>query len=225
MSSAHDDLVNSQNLRVDAEEDPMDSVNGPDTSSFSAFLYSFLAEPHSNSDKKFDTHDDKFKQSSEPIITKKKSLFSRGKHSLGKAFYHAAKIGGLRNQGFRGDFNMSIGSGSNSKAPREDDGISMQTLNESPSSEMSLDNLPETSEPSLLLSEKTRSVLYAELPVIVQGRKWMLLYRFERKRTSHVTCAFSIGYLEAWYIPFNIVQKKYDLAWPQLAGSFCLCYI
>ncbi|KAL6575969.1 hypothetical protein OROHE_000440 [Orobanche hederae] len=176
VSSAHDDLVNSENHRADAEEDPTNSVNGPDTSSFSAFLYSFLAEPHSNSDKKFDTHGDKFKQSSEPIITKKKSLFSRGKHSLGKAFFQAAKIGGFRNQGPRGDFDMSIGSGSNSKAPREDEGVSMQTLNESPSSEMSLDNLPETSEPSLLLSEKTRSVLYAELPVIVQGRKWMLLY-------------------------------------------------
>ncbi|KAK6150422.1 hypothetical protein DH2020_015354 [Rehmannia glutinosa] len=198
--SSHDDLINSDNSRSDAEEDSKDSVDGPDTSSFTAFLYSLLAssEPQSNSnlDKKVDTHEDEFKQSSEPIITKenakKKSLFSRGKHSLGKAFYQAAKIGGFRNQAPKGSSDMVVGNGSNSKASG-DEGICMQTLNES----LLTENLPETSEPSLLLSEKTRSVLYAALP-----------------------------YLEAWYIPFNIIQKKYDLAWPQSTGMnryFTLC--
>ncbi|KAL0448755.1 UNVERIFIED_CONTAM: hypothetical protein Slati_1431900 [Sesamum latifolium] len=92
---------------------------------------------------------------------------SRGKQS----FYQAAKLGGFRNQGPKGSSDMVVGNVSNSKTSG-DEGIPMQTLNESRSSE----NLPETSEPSLLLSEKTRSVLYAALPVIVQGRKWMLLY-------------------------------------------------
>ncbi|KAI3451149.1 hypothetical protein Pfo_007814 [Paulownia fortunei] len=177
--SSHDDLNHSENSQSDAEEDSKDSVDGPDTSSFTAFLYSLLAssesQSNSNFDQKIDSHEDEFKPSSEPIITrenaKKKSLFSRGKQSLGKVFHQASKIGGFRNQAPKGSSDMGVGNGRNSKASG-DEGISMQTLNESLSSE----NLPETSEPSLLLSEKTRSVLYAALPVIVQGQKWMLLY-------------------------------------------------
>ncbi|XP_011090546.1 TLD domain-containing protein 2 [Sesamum indicum] len=177
--SSHDDVNNSENSHSDIEEGSNDSVDGPDTSSFTAFLYSLLASSesrsNSNFEEKIDSDDNLFKPSSEPTVTrenaKKKSLFSRGKQSLGKAFYQAAKLGGFRNQGPKGSSDMVVGNGSNSKTS-VDEGIPMQTLNESLSSE----NLPETSEPSLLLSEKTRSVLYAALPVIVQGRKWMLLY-------------------------------------------------
>ncbi|KAL8047160.1 hypothetical protein ABFX02_08G221200 [Erythranthe guttata] len=97
---------------------------------------------------------------------------SRGKQSIRKAFNQAAKIGGLRNQApTRGGSDMPAGDGSG------DHGIAMITLNESLSSSQNLLlHLPETSEPSLLLSEKTRSFLYAALPVVVQGRKWVLLY-------------------------------------------------
>ncbi|KAK4394223.1 hypothetical protein Sango_1893100 [Sesamum angolense] len=124
-SSNPDDVNNSENCHSDIEEDSNDSVDGPDTSSFTAFLYSLLASSesrsNSNFEEKIDSDDNPFKPSSEPTVTrenaKKKSLFSRGKQSLGKAFSQAAKLG-----------------------------IPMQTLNESPSPE----NLPETSEPSLL---------------------------------------------------------------------------
>ncbi|KAL0420913.1 UNVERIFIED_CONTAM: Pentatricopeptide repeat-containing protein, mitochondrial [Sesamum latifolium] len=155
-----------------------DSIVSPDTS-FTAFLYSLSASSESRSNSNFkekiDSDDNPFKPSSEPTVirenTKKKSLFSRGKQSLGKAIYQAAKLGGFRNQGPKGSSDMAVGNGSNSKISG-DKGIPMlQTLNESVSSE----NLPETSEPSLLLREKTRTILYAALPVIVQGRKWMLL--------------------------------------------------
>lgn len=104
---------------------------------------------------------------------KKKSLFSRGKQTFGKAFHHAAKIAGIRGQSPKGSSDVALGNGSNSIIS-VNDGIAMKTLNES----QPLENLPEISEPSMLLSEKTRSVLYAALPVIVQGRKWMLLYRY-----------------------------------------------
>ncbi|KAL3630185.1 hypothetical protein CASFOL_023169 [Castilleja foliolosa] len=173
--SSNDNWNNSENSRSDEEEESKDSVDGPDTSSFPAFLYSFIAssEPNqSKSDKNTDTHSDECKKSSENIITKentkRKSLFSRGKQAFGKAFYQTAKIGGYRNQTSKGNSNMAVGDGSNSNS----EGISMQILNKS----VSLEKLPETSEPSLLLSEKTRSVIYSALPVIVQGRKWMLLY-------------------------------------------------
>lgn len=175
-------MNNSENKQT--EEDSKDSANGPDTSSFSAFLYSFIAPSesqipsNSNLDEKSGSCEDDFTQSSEPMTTKenakKKSLFSRGKHSLGKAFYQAARIGGFRSQSSKGSSDMAVGDGGDSKGSR-DDGIALKILNESqPSEDL---NLPEISEPSLLLSEKTRSVLYGALPVIVQGRKWMLLYR------------------------------------------------
>ncbi|CAA0838149.1 TLD-domain containing nucleolar protein [Striga hermonthica] len=175
--SSHDGLNNSLNSQSDVEEDSKGSVDGPDTSSFSAFLYSFLSSSgHENhSEERSDTHEGELKQPTEPIVIKessrKKSLFSRGKHTLGKAFYQAAKIGGFRNLGPKGKPDTSGGNGSDTR----NEGISMQTLNESVSV-ISSENLPETSEPSVLLSEKIRSVLYAALPVIVQGRKWMLLY-------------------------------------------------
>lgn len=174
-------MSNSEDSHSDAEEDQKDSVDGPDTSSFTAFLYSLLgsSETHSSSnlDQRSDSHGDELKPSSEPIITredeKKRSFFSRGKQSVRKAFYQAAKFGGLRNQASKGSSDMSVGNGNNSNAS-EDHGIPMKILKES----LPLENLPELSEPSLLLSEKIRGVLYAQLPVIVQGRKWMLLYRF-----------------------------------------------
>ncbi|KAH6760162.1 TLD-domain containing nucleolar protein [Perilla frutescens var. frutescens] len=184
--SSHDDLNNSENKQPEEEEDSEDCVDGPDTSSFPAFLYSLLAtstsesqtQSNSNVDEKINSHEVDFKSPSEPLTTKenakKKSLFSRGKQSLGKAFYQAAKIGGFRSQSPKSSSDMAVGNGGDSKFSR-DEGIAMKILNESQDSQP-LKNLPEISEPSMLLSDKTRSVLYASLPVIVQGRKWMLLY-------------------------------------------------
>lgn len=192
-------MNNSENKQTVVEEESKGSIDGPDTSSFTAFLYSLLAssesqsQSNSNVDEKSSSREDDFKSSSEPMTTKentkKKSLFSKGKQSLGKAFYQAAKIGGFRSQFPKGSSDMAVGKKGDSKASR-DEGISMKILNESQPSE----NLPEISEPSLLLSEKTRSVLYAALPVTVQGRKWMLLYRF-RILIKHIMyiCSIYIG--------------------------------
>jgi len=58
----------------------------------------------------------------------------------------------------------------------EFDGLEMRNIQNMKEPVASLD-LPDVSEPSLLLTEKTRSSLYALLPGIVQGRKWLLLYR------------------------------------------------
>ncbi|KAL1569637.1 TLD domain-containing protein 2 isoform X1 [Salvia divinorum] len=175
--SSSDDLNNSENKQPE-EEGLKNSADGPDTSSFTAFLYSFIApsESHARNEKSSSPEDD-FAPSPEPMTTKenakKKSLFSRGKQSLGKAFYQAARISGFRSQSMKGNPDMAVGDGGDSKGSR-DDGIALKILNESqPSVDL---NLPEISEPSLLLSEKTRSLLYGALPVIIQGRKWMLLY-------------------------------------------------
>ncbi|KAL8472106.1 hypothetical protein ACS0TY_029363 [Phlomoides rotata] len=177
--SSHDDLNNSESNHSDTEEDTKDPIDGPDTSSFTAFLYSLLAssesQSNSNPDEKVTSHEDEFKPSSDPVTTrdnaKRKSLFSRGKHSVGRALHQAARIGSFRNQASKSSSDMGVGNEIFPKASG-DEGICMKTLSES----QSVENIPETSEPSLLLSEKTRRVLYNALPVIVQGRKWMLLY-------------------------------------------------
>ncbi|KAM5577284.1 hypothetical protein ABKV19_007899 [Rosa sericea] len=45
-----------------------------------------------------------------------------------------------------------------------------------PQKPVALVHLPDISEPSLLVSEKTRIALYSSLPALVQGRQWLLLY-------------------------------------------------
>ncbi|XVE86773.1 hypothetical protein DITRI_Ditri18aG0060800 [Diplodiscus trichospermus] len=110
----------------------------------------------------------------------KKSLLSRGKQSL-RALYQATRTSGYRNQDHKGDSDI--------KSDDDDDGDAkfdelemrhMQNVKEP----LALGDLPETSEPSLLLTEKTRNALYASLPALVQGRKWLLLYSTRRHGIS-----------------------------------------
>lgn len=100
----------------------------------------------------------------------KKSLFSRGKQSLGRAFHHAARITGYRNQERKSDVEMKVNDAKFS-------GIEMMEKPNVIEVASSVDDVPDASEPSLLLSEKSRTILYASLPALVQGRKWLLLYR------------------------------------------------
>ncbi|KAM7513622.1 hypothetical protein LguiA_003205 [Lonicera macranthoides] len=172
-----------------SEEPSGDLVDGPDTSSFTAFLYSLLstseAGPNSNLsgsnghqvESESSSSDAKMKERSG-----KRSLLSRGKQSLGKALTQAARLGGYRNQasakgksGKENDFDVDRDS------DRDEGGIAMQTLNEPLPSDTTL---PETSEPSLLMSERTRGSLYASLPALAQGRKWVLLYSTWRNGIS-----------------------------------------
>ncbi|KAG5529457.1 hypothetical protein RHGRI_029998 [Rhododendron griersonianum] len=165
------------------EEGSSDSVDEPDTSSFTAFLYSLLSssksETNSNPDGQKENQEGSVKPASDSIVIKessgKRSLFSKGKQSIGRALYQAARLGGYRNQasGNKGNSDLTISGGNNSTVV-EDVDIPLQMMSES----VDLDNLPEISEPSLLLTEKTRSTLYHALPVLVQGRNWVLLYRF-----------------------------------------------
>lgn len=154
-----------------------DSVEGPDTSSFSAFLYSLLSTSDSGSNSNINGSNEyqMDNESASDVTMKessgKKSLLSRGKQSLGRAIYQAARFSGYRQASAKSNSGMSIDE-ENCSTVFRDDGISMQTLNKS----IPLDNLPETSECSLLLSEKTRGALYVSFPVLVQGRKWVLLY-------------------------------------------------
>ncbi|KAI5669886.1 hypothetical protein M9H77_19739 [Catharanthus roseus] len=175
----NEDETKSESSKVDStsDEESVDSGDGPDTSSFTAFLFSLLSssEDGGNSDKKNDYEDDLTEESDVPVLRdsgRRKSLFSRGKQSLGRVIHQAAKLGGFRSQAsHKVNSDMVIDSASNSHVS-EEVMKPVQPLEEP----MPSKDPPEVSEPSLLLSEKTRTVLYAAMPVIVQGRKWLLLY-------------------------------------------------
>ncbi|XP_017969736.1 PREDICTED: TLD domain-containing protein 2 isoform X2 [Theobroma cacao] len=158
------------------EADNGDLVDGPDTSSFTAFLYSLLSSSDSGQNLNLEQNDNPEETgdaSSDTIMKEnggRKSLLSRGKQSL-RALYQATRISGYKNQDCKGDSDMQI----DDEADAQFDGLEMRHL-QNVKEPLALGDLPETSEPSLLLTEKTRSALYASLPALVQGRKWLLLY-------------------------------------------------
>lgn len=64
--------------------------------------------------------------------------------------------------------------------PDDDDGLErnpMQSKEEATIIVQQAIIIPEISDPSLLLTEQCRRSLYTSLPALVQGRKWVLLYR------------------------------------------------
>ncbi|KAK4789847.1 hypothetical protein SAY86_017151 [Trapa natans] len=161
-SPRHENASDSKEVWKDSiEGDHLNDLpDGPDTSSFTAFLYSLLSssEPVDdlNDDDQTDTNDrlDQGEVSDAAMRGPggKKSLLSRGRQSMGRAF---TMIVGSHNQEWRSNSDEKL-----------QDGIS---------------------EPSLLLSEKLRSSLYASLPALVQGRKWLLLYSTWRHGISLLT--------------------------------------
>ncbi|KAL5714850.1 hypothetical protein ACHQM5_016756 [Ranunculus cassubicifolius] len=144
--------VETSHLESITQEDPI--LYGPDTSSFTAFLYSLLSSPESrmcpNVEDQNEFQIDKNELASEQGAEEKSgrtSGFSGEKQSLGTNRYRSQA------------------------SEKKVDGSSHHGLEE-----VSLVRLPDISEPSLLLSEKARRSLYTSLPVVAQGRKWMLLY-------------------------------------------------
>lgn len=161
------------------EEDVPVLVDGPDTSSFTAFLYSFLSPGRSEKESEYaewkdnqsaagnrnDTPSPNVKENSG-----KKGLISRGKQSIGKALTQAVRFGG----GYR------YASGKvNNESKTEDGketGPTVGKVEGVPVKNPSESILPSMSEPSQLMTECTRAALYAALPVLSQGKKWVLLY-------------------------------------------------
>ncbi|GLU20452.1 hypothetical protein SLE2022_366530 [Rubroshorea leprosula] len=179
--SPEEESVSKRSQEDPAEgEDNEDLVDGPDTSSFSAFLYSLLSTSDSgvnlNTDEKNDNCEEAVDASSDTTmkgIGGRKSLLSRGKQSL-RSLYQATRSRGYRNQECKADSDMKTGD----EVHEDDtkfDGLELRQMQNVKEHEASVD-APEMSEPSLLLTEKTRSALYASLPALVQGRKWLLLY-------------------------------------------------
>lgn len=96
----------------------------------------------------------------------KKSFFSRSNQSLGRAIYQAATMGGFRNQNGNDHF---------------DDVVEMTHIRSVKDPVVNLvddHHLPQISEPSMLIEDAIRNAVYASLPALIHGRKWMLLYRY-----------------------------------------------
>lgn len=140
---------------------------GPDTSSFTAFLASLLSSAESSDH--FSVQPEEPRARTEEAASSsgatenagRKGLFSRGKQSLGKALQKASRMGGYRDK---------------RSNPRPDSDLTTGSSTPSKNSASQI-NLPEMSEPSLLLSESMRSDLYVSLPAVTQGKHWVLLYR------------------------------------------------
>uniref|UniRef100_A0A0D9WNE4 TLDc domain-containing protein n=1 Tax=Leersia perrieri TaxID=77586 RepID=A0A0D9WNE4_9ORYZ len=160
------------------DDDDGDSVenseitNGPDTSSFRAFLMSFMSASNSSNDS-MEIIPEQNMNVEYPTLTPvgkgsngRKGLLSRGKHSIGKIINKAGRIGGFRQKPSYSIDDETV------QAESGTPGLELKGSKESSSH----DRLPAMSEPSMLLSETMRTALYTSLPVLVQGRNWMLVY-------------------------------------------------
>ncbi|XP_062233330.1 uncharacterized protein LOC133930653 [Phragmites australis] len=147
--------------------------NGPDTSSFRAFLMSFVSSPNSSKDS-IETISEHNLNVEYPTLTPvgkassgRKGLLSRGKHSIGKIMCKAGRLSNFIQKPTHSIDGEILGQ-TESVAP----GLELKGSKESALH----DELPAMSEPSMLLSERMRAILYTYLPVLVQGKNWMLVY-------------------------------------------------
>lgn len=146
--------------------------DGPDTSSFTAFLVSLLSSTDSTGHVTEESKGPKegkreaVSGSEMQEYNGKKSLLSRGKHSVGKVIQRVARIGGYR-QNSEPKSEVSTTNCSE---------LVQQEFGNFPDDRKSKFKLPCISEPSPIMSEDLRRFLYFSLPPVAQGRNWVLLY-------------------------------------------------
>jgi hypothetical protein len=133
---------------------------------------------------------------SEPKLNKgKKGFISQGKQSIGKIFNKAARIGGLGpNSELESEGNSIDNTEAVAQEPEHE--TAPATVPGLAESAQQQSDAPLMSDPSVLMSEDMRTALYSSLPVLVQGRHWMLLYRLVPYRSPNTssTC-FTFGLL------------------------------
>ena len=90
-------------------------------------------------------------------------LLSRGKHSIGKIINKAARISGFKQTTAEPKIDREAVTHTEPDAPVLE--------HQEPKEVASFGSLP-------TMSELMQRILYASLPVLAQGRNWVLLYRF-----------------------------------------------
>uniref|UniRef100_A0A0A9DK60 TLDc domain-containing protein n=1 Tax=Arundo donax TaxID=35708 RepID=A0A0A9DK60_ARUDO len=103
----------------------------------------------------------------------RKGLLSRGKHSIGKIINKAGQLSNFRQKPTHSIDGEILGQTESTRL--EPKGSKESALH---------DKLPAMSEPSMLLSEMMRAALYTSLPVLVQGKNWILVYSTWRNGIS-----------------------------------------
>ncbi|XP_074559207.1 uncharacterized protein LOC141815183 [Curcuma longa] len=148
-------------------EEKSEVPDGPDTSSFTAFLISLLSSSKSGNHPTGDPNEHHAK-AKETISTSASiessgriSLFTRGRRTLRKVINKTAKI--------RAAYEPEL-SGNNLRPVAKDDNTYF--------------DLPDMSEQSMLLSDDIRAALYSSLPALVKGTNWVLLYSTRRHGIS-----------------------------------------
>jgi hypothetical protein len=138
-----------------------DIQDGPDTSSFRAFLISFLSSSSSNNDS-MEVHLEQNADMGYPTLAPvgkgskgRTGFISRGKHSIGKIINKTVGIGGFRQTAAESKIGRETINHTESVAPV----LEIKESKEIASSS----TLPTMSEPSPLLSEIMQSILYASL--------------------------------------------------------------
>ncbi|XP_014505941.1 TLD domain-containing protein 2 isoform X1 [Vigna radiata var. radiata] len=151
-------------------------IDGPDTSSFTAFLYSLLSSSDSgdnigeadekNDDGVADDDSSLPDSATKESFVVRRSLFSRGRHSLGWAIHQASKMGGFRSRDSKYTDEGRLGV-EMKRIVKEPVAVAVAVADQHP---------PAISEPSMLVSNGLRDAVYASLPAVLHGRKWLLLY-------------------------------------------------
>ncbi|KAH9614019.1 hypothetical protein KSS87_018546 [Heliosperma pusillum] len=174
------------------------SFDGPDTSSFTAFLYSLLKDDdYFSADKDNDqlniidsepTIEDYPNAEAQPVSIEsenanvvgkgggKRGILLKGKQTVSKAKSYAARLAWYRNQASQKNTKSEVGADDKGECQDEGGDLGLSEIRDDLDRPMSLADLPDMSEPSLLLREDVRMKLYASLPSLVKGRKWVLLY-------------------------------------------------
>ncbi|XP_031478196.1 uncharacterized protein LOC116249163 isoform X1 [Nymphaea colorata] len=150
-------------------------LNGPDTSSFTAFIYSLLSpsdsQDHYSSDEE-ESDGPSLKSKSKTNNIRRPFLPFKGrKKLLGGAVWQemGRKADDYRNM--KSDGHVKNGERNEQKLVECE--MKMFQVSKDVVSDVAL---PDVSEPSLLLSETTRGILCPLLPALIHGTKWVLLY-------------------------------------------------
>ncbi|KAK7318607.1 hypothetical protein RJT34_03310 [Clitoria ternatea] len=162
-----DNIINKPSLpHLEQEEgagskDTDGLINGPDTSSFTAFLCSLLSSSESRDnvvESEEVLRDDSLSDSDAKEIF---GLISKGNQPLGRA-----RMGGFRSKETKFDEGRGAGV------------VEMKCMTplKEPVAVSVVDHLPEVSDASMLISDSVRNAVYASLPALIRDQKWLLLY-------------------------------------------------
>ncbi|XP_057826576.2 uncharacterized protein LOC131038229 isoform X1 [Cryptomeria japonica] len=174
-----------------SEKSTSDQPDEPDTSSFTAFIFSLFKctkerDQCSDDDEgKYVEMDERDSMKGPKIVGSRKHRNAKAKHSSGKSFNPTTSTSKYEHQNSSQEPGNHVGNNHEAdwQLVTENDLKSEMGLSES----MQEGVFPEMTEPSFLLSKSFSSFLSSALPTVAQGQKWMLLYSTRKHGISLLT--------------------------------------